>query len=146
CATKLTIAPPNNHFIAGPDCSVRIAFCRRITHVGSGASVGVRIISSTRVQVGVMPTTPYDHVATTPHSTVLASANRSVAGACGGPVVRAGIVSSTGVYEVGVRGSAPNDHFTTCPDYRMKEAASGRICGVGGRPTVSGRTICSAGV
>jgi hypothetical protein len=48
----------------------------------------------------------------------------------GYPVIRTGVVSSSGPQVVNTS-SSPDNHFTAAPDCRVTQSASGRVSGAG---------------
>jgi hypothetical protein len=89
---------PNDHFVAGPYCRVRVSSKGRIGRGGGCPTIRAGIVSATAVEIGgVFGPAPNDHFSASPHGRMKVSAIRCVGCAGGDPAVYIWIVPSTGV-------------------------------------------------
>src|SRR5262249_29245662 len=94
---KLVIlSTPYNHFTAGPDRRVQVSGRRQTS--GGCQTIRARIFSSAGEQRGIVTlSTPYNHCTAGPDCRKIESGSGRVGGIGGYPIIRAGIVSSSGV-------------------------------------------------
>src|SRR4029077_19484348 len=87
-----SVSAPDDHFTAGPDCSVAPSGIGRIGGAGACPTVGARIIFSASVKsASVVKSAPDDHFTASPDCGVAASRCGHAGGAGHSPrVVRAG--------------------------------------------------------
>ena len=91
---RYTIAAPDNHFTAAPDCRVKLSASRRVSSVGCCPTVGAGIVSAAGVPIAAaVVSAPDDHFTASPHCRVDALGLGRVGRAGGYPAVSAGIVS-----------------------------------------------------
>ena len=162
------VSTPNDHFTAGPDCSVSPSGVGRVGRASRSPTIRINIVSppvtwsrssgcswlcswlgKLRLWVAARArdeSAPDDHFTASPHCRVTVSGSGRVGRAGGRPTIRAGIVSPAGVEKVAGVSSAPDDHFTAGPHCRVTVSGSGRVGGAGGRPTIGAGIVSPAGV
>src|SRR5262245_48336648 len=92
------MATPDDHFIAGPDCRVRISLRGGVVIASDYPTVRIWIVSAARVQVTVaIIAAPNDHLIASPHCGVQFSMRGGVGKADVCPTVSHRIVLSTSV-------------------------------------------------
>ena len=119
----------------------------RAVSAGGYPSVGAGIIFAASVQkVGAIPSAPGDHLAASPHRSVLVSTSGRTIGARGCPGVGDGIISAAGVQKAVTVKSAPDDHyhFTFDPQRRVMGSDSRRAGGAGSCPNVGAGVVSAA--
>ena len=115
-------------------------------HDSAGVGVGVasvwagwRAVSPACVQkkgAEIIKSTPDNHFTAAPDCRVISSAFRRIGRCSSHPVIRARIVSATGVELFLHVSPAPNDHVTAGPHCCVTKPGSGRVGRAGGCPIV----------
>src|SRR5258705_391594 len=131
------IAPPDDHFTAGPHCRVKDAASWCVSRGGGRPTIRARIVFPARVRVAAIISTPDDHFTAGPHCRVTTSGSGRVAGAY--PTIRAKAVSSAGA-------AIPHDHFTAGPDGGVICSRGWRVGGAGGCPSVRAGIVPAPGI
>jgi hypothetical protein len=142
------ISAPDDHFVASPNCRVRVSRRGRGSRGGSCPTVIDRVIFAARVRVVecFIDPAPDNHFAPGPDCRVSDPAERDVLGAGSRPTVRARVVPAAGVQIVSAIGSTPDDHFTAGPHRCVIPPRGRRVYDAGGYPGVGGRIVSSATV
>ena len=112
------IAPPDDHFAAGPYCRVTRSGRRRVGGAGSCPTVRAGIVSAAGIEEFERArrcSSPDDHLIAGPDCGVTASLSGGVGGVGSCPTIRAGIVSPARVQMPRSRDATPDDHFTASP-------------------------------
>ena len=147
---------PDDHFSAGPHCSITGSNSRRIGRAGGYPSIRTGIVSPTctgagrrwswswslagrhgglcLISLGIIAvaevgiSAPNNYFTAGPYCRVEFSWSRRIVCTDGLPIVRRWVVSPAGV-QIAAKGvqSAPDDHLTASPDRRVTVAAGGRV-------------------
>src|ERR1041384_5694783 len=119
---------PNNHFIASPNGSMKVASGWR-TAVGDGdPCVGRRIVPSTGTQTASVVAAPDDHFVARPDRSVIKARARSIGARDFAPRVEERVVARTGIHSAAaVRRTAPKNHFRAGPHGCMPVARRRRV-------------------
>jgi hypothetical protein len=145
-----TPSTPDDHFTAGPNCSVIGSARGRVGRAGGCPRIRAGMVCPASVQHVADPkATPNNHFSAGPDCCVLLSGRGRVGGAGGCPTIRAGIISPAGIPILArppPRISAPNDHLTAGPDCRMILSNLGRVGRAGSCPTIRAGIVSAAGV
>jgi hypothetical protein len=143
-ATEPIPSTPDDHFAAGPDCSVAGSGSRRIGSSGRCPGIRAGIVFSTGIEGKAyeVDAAPDNHLTASPHCGMAVSASGRIGGASSGPTVRDRIVSPAGIVSV----STPDDHFSASPNSCVAGSRKGRASGAGVGPTIGGRTVSAASV
>ena len=105
---------------------------------------GHRVVSSACIDVRATVATPYDHAASCPHSTMIASRCGAIGCINDSPVINQGIVVEPAAQVGVVVRSPPDDHLAPCPDRGVAEPGRRPVGRAEhGRPRIRHRVIAS---
>src|SRR6478736_1883357 len=104
------IPTPHNHFIAGPDCRMKLPTGGRVSDAGCYPTIRAGIVSATTVQkdeILVLPA-PDNHLTAGPKPSMTGSGRRCVSDVSGCPAISTRSVAPASVKRVAVMKSSPD--------------------------------------
>ena len=122
----LTRASPNDHFTAGPHCTVIAPTSGHVGNTSCCPAVNAGIVPSAGIQRGIMSSAPDDHFTAGPDCRVLSASRGCVDPGGSRPTIRSWVVSPAGVYPANallMTRTAPDNHFAASPHCGVTRSA-----------------------
>jgi hypothetical protein len=146
-----TMSAPDDHFVAGPYCGMRVSLGRCVSSAGSCPTIPGGVICAAGVCIieRFIDAAPDNHFAAGPDRRVNDSAKRHIDNTRRHPTIVSGIVSAASMQIRMVRdrvSSTPDDHFTARPDCGVIPSCGRHVDCACRRPTVRAGIVSSAGV
>jgi hypothetical protein len=142
-----TLAPPNDHFGAAPNCRMLVSCTGSVDVACSCPTVAFWIISPAIVYKPVeADATPDNQFTACPHSSVPPASFRRVVRAGSYPGVILGIIPAAGIQNVVtvIAAPTPDDHFTAGPNRSVTRPTSGGVGDVCRSPAIKDRIVSCA--